>query len=301
MKNNIAVYQGKSGSIELNIDAQAETIWATQAQIEELFNIDQSRVSRHIKNIFDDGEVEAESNMRKTHIANSDKPVKLYSLDVILAVGYRTNSKNAIKFRRWSSQILKGYMLRGVAINQKRLDQLNKILEITSRSEISEVAGVTDVIQSYMVALTWLDEYDKGQLPEIEGKSPEQQLTYDEARTFLDGLDFSRANHNFAKERDKSFEGILATLYQTFDNQELYKSLEEKAANLLYLIIKNHPFYDGNKRSAAALFVYFLAKNKALHNINNNTLTAITLMTALSKPEEKKMMILLIMNFLDSQ
>jgi prophage maintenance system killer protein/prophage antirepressor-like protein len=306
-KNEIIIFKSKTGEVKLNADFRHDTIWATQDQIVQLFDVDQSGVSRHIRNIFSDGEVDKKSNMQKMHIANSDKPVTLYSLDVILSVGYRTNSARAMQFRKWVNTVLKQYLLKGAAINQQRLDELNKIIEIVSRSEIDEVSGVAGVLASYTRALRILSDYDENKLVKPHGKKSKWQLTYDEARTFLGTIAFDKQNANFAYERNESFRGILATIYQTFDGIELYPTVQEKAATLLYLIVKDHPFLDGNKRSAAALFVYFLDRNKALHDrhgrqiVANNALAAITLVAALSKPAEKDQIVLLIMNLLEEK
>ncbi|MCL2110629.1 virulence RhuM family protein [Microgenomates group bacterium] len=305
MENKVAIYQSKNGDLSIEVKFDGETVWLNRHQIAELFGRDVKTIGKHINNALDE-ELEGFSTVAKFATVQNEggrsveRQIEHYSLDAILSVGYRVKSREGVRFRIWANKVLKSYLLKGVAINQKRLDQLNKILEITSRSEITEVAGVADVVKNYTTALNWLEKYDEGELPVVEGKNPDYQLTYEEARSVLDGLEFSQTNSNFARERNESFKGVIAALYQTFGGQELYASVEEKAANLLYLIIKDHPFYDGNKRSAAALFVYFLAKNKSLNNINNNTLTAIALMAALSKSEEKEMIILLVMNFLAS-
>jgi prophage maintenance system killer protein/prophage antirepressor-like protein len=302
----IVIFKSKTGDVKLNADFRGDTIWATQAQIAELFQIDRTRITRHINNILADDEVDRKSNVRKTHFANSDKPVNLYSLDMILSVGYRTNSAKAIEFRKWANVILKDYLLRGVAINQKRLDELNQVLEIISRSEIDEVSGVADVLKNYTAALHILADYDENKLSRPHGQKAKWELTYAEARKLLDSIDFAANSANFARERSQSFQGILQSIYQTFAGEELYPSVQEKAANLLYLVVKDHPFFDGNKRSAAALFVYFLEKNGALRDKNgrqiiaSNALAAITLMTALSKPVEKEQIVLLVMNLIDS-
>jgi prophage maintenance system killer protein len=304
MHDKVVIYRGVNGEIKFNADLSRETIWATQAQIVQLFNIDQSVVSRHINNIFKSGEVEEKSNMQKMHVANSDKLVNLYNLDMILAVGYRSNSKQAIEFRRWTSSVLKDYLLQGMAVNQDRLDELNKIIEIVSRSEIAEVSGVATLLKNYTSALNLLEQYDEDKLPEPKGKKSEWELNYVSARKFLDQIEFAKENANFAKERGNSFAGIVAGLYQTFASQELYPTTDEKAANLLYQVVKDHPFLDGNKRSAAALFVYFLDKNDALRRngkliVEPNTLAAMTLMVALSEPREKDTMIKMVCNLLE--
>ena len=300
--SSIEIYQASDGTTELRVQLSGDTVWLNQSQMVELFGRDQSVISRHIKNAMTEGEIDEKSNMQNMHIANSDKPVAFYDLDTIISVGYRVKSPNGVRFRRWATSVLRDYTLKGVAINQKRLEQLGKYLDIVSRAEIAEVAGVGELMKDYVGALHLLEEYDENSLTEPGGTDESWELTYDEARTFLMTLrDSEGFNQNFAQERSEHFKGIVAGLYQAFGGKQLYGSVEEKAANLLYQVVKDHPFVDGNKRSAAALFVYFLARNKSLRDINSNTLAATTLMTALSKPEEKDQIILLIRNFLDGE
>jgi prophage maintenance system killer protein/prophage antirepressor-like protein len=303
-KRNIIIYQGKDGEIKFNIDFNNDTLWATQSQIADIFGIDRTRITRHIANIFADKELDKESNVRKTHFANSDKLVNLYSLDIALAVGYRTNSKQAIKFRQWSNRVLKEYLLKGAAINKKRLEQLNKTIEIISRSQNLEVSGIANVLKMFSSGLDLLDNYDYQTLNKPKGTKSKWVLTYEQARKVIHSMKFNEKSSLFGNEKDESFKSAINTIYQTFGKKELYPTIQEKAANLLYLIVKNHSVTDGNKRIAAAIFIYFLEKNAVLRNkkgrfiIDNNTLAAMTLMTALSNPKEKEQMILLIMNFL---
>jgi prophage maintenance system killer protein len=271
----------------------------------ELFDSSKANVSEHVKNIYDEGELRKGATVRKfrtVQIEGSrsvERDVEHYNLDMIISLGYRIKSKTATKFRIWATNVLKKYTLNGIAINQKRLDELNLMLEIVSRSEIAEVAGVSEIMKKYVGALHLLEAYDGNTLSEPDGDKESWQLTYDEARTFLDELKTNENfSDNFASERSEYLSGIVAGLYQTFDGEELYGNVQEKAANLLYQVVKDHPFFDGNKRSGAALFIYFLAKNNALRDINSNALAAITLMTALSKPNEKEQIVLLIRNFL---
>ena len=243
--------------------------------------------------------------MQFLHIPNSDKPVAFYSLDIILSVGYRVNSRKAIEFRKWANSVLKEYLLKGVIINQSRLDQLNKTIEIISRSCIPEISVIASILQDYTKGLDLLDSYDHQEFSKPKSKNKGKwKLTYKEARKFIDSMKFGKESSLFGREKDDSFKSSLGTIYQTFDRKELYPSIQEKAANLLYLVVKNHSFTDGNKRIAAALFVYFLHKNKALKNkneqllIDNNALAATTLMIALSKPQEKEIMCSLVVNFI---
>ncbi|RXZ50014.1 virulence protein RhuM/Fic/DOC family protein [Agromyces binzhouensis] len=301
----IVVFDAGDREFTFPIDGERETIWASQAQIQELFGIDQSGVSRHVRNVFADEEVDPESNMQKVHIASSDRPVTLYSLDVILAVGYRANSGRAITFRRWASGVLKQYLLEGAALNERRLEQLGSIVQILARSSDELVAGVADVLAKYLPGLRTLRDYDEGHLEPGPGDQPRWRLTYDEARTVIDrvGAEFPD-DHLFGGERGGSFRGVIEAIYQGFGGHDLYPTVQEKAANLLYLVVKDHPLSDGNKRSAAALFVHFLANNRALHDergrprITNNALAAITLMVAMSDPKEKDLMIALLMRML---
>ncbi len=302
--NKVAIYQN-GDDIELQVQLEDDTVWLTQIQMVELFDSSKANVSEHVKNIYDEGELRKGATVRKfrtVQIEGSrsvERDVEHYNLDMIISLGYRIKSKTATKFRIWATNVLKKYTLNGIAINQKRLDELNLMLEIVSRSEIAEVAGVSEIMKKYVGALHLLEAYDGNTLSEPDGDKESWQLTYDEARTFLDELKTNENfSDNFASERSEYLSGIVAGLYQTFDGEELYGNVQEKAANLLYQVVKDHPFFDGNKRSGAALFIYFLAKNNALRDINSNALAAITLMTALSKPNEKEQIVLLIRNFL---
>lgn len=302
--NKVAIYQN-GDDIELQVQLEDDTVWLTQIQMVELFDSSKANVSEHVKNIYDEGELRKGATVRKfrtVQIEGSrsvERDVEHYNLDMIISLGYRIKSKTATKFRIWATNVLKKYTLNGIAINQKRLDELNLMLEIVSRSEIAEVAGVSEIMKKYVGALHLLEAYDGNTLSEPDGDKESWQLTYDEARTFLDELKTNENfSDNFASERSEYLSGIVAGLYQTFDSEELYGNVQEKAANLLYQVVKDHPFFDGNKRSGAALFIYFLAKNNALRDINSNALAAITLMTALSKPNEKEQIVLLIRNFL---
>ena len=304
-QQEIVIYNGKNGEVKLNADFRNETVWATHQQIADIFGIDRSGITKHINKIISCGEIDEKSNVQFLHIANSDRPVAFYSLDIILSVGYRVNSTKAIEFRKWANSVLKEYLLKGVTINQSRLNQLNKTIEIISRSYIPEISGIASILQNFAKSLNLLDNYDHQDFSKPKNKSRSKwMLTYKEARKFIDSMKFGEESSLFGREKDHSFKSSLETIYQTFDGKELYPSIQEKAANLLYLVVKNHSFTDGNKRIAAALFVYFLDKNKALKNkngqllIDNNALAATTLMIALSKPQEKEIMCNLVVNFI---
>jgi prophage maintenance system killer protein len=299
------VYVGSDVEMTFPLDRDRETVWASQAQIQELFGVDQSGVSRHIRNIFRDVEVDQESNMQKVHIASADRPVTYYSLDVILAVGYRANSGRAIQFRRWANEVLKDYLIKGVSLNDRRLEELKSVVTILSRSDNELVAGVADVLVSYVPGLRLLRDYDDGQITIEGGAIPDWELTLNEARNVV-----ARVAAEFPQDallgidpRSK-LESSIAAIYQTFDGHEMYPSTEAKGANLLYFVVKDHPLADGNKRCAAALFVTFLSRNGILFNDNgqpkftNNALAALTLMVAMSDPDEKDLMVALISKML---
>ncbi len=285
---DIVIYSAPGIELALPLDRDRETVWASSKQIEELFGIDQSGVSRHIRNVFGDAEVDAESNMQILHTTRVGRPEAIYSLDVILAVGYRVSSGRAIEFRKWASSVLRGYLIDGYALNEQRLDQLGAIVRVLGRATDELVVGVAEVLSRYLPSLQLLRDYDEGRIDAPSGVVPGWTLTIDEAREIIArvGAEFP-ADALFGGERGEALRGVIGAIYQGFGGQELYPSVQEKAANLLYLIVKDHPLSDGNKRSAAALFVHFLAKNGQLFDergesrISNNALAAITLMIAL--------------------
>jgi Virulence protein RhuM family/Fic/DOC family len=305
--SDIIIYQTDSGALELMGDVRHDTIWASQAQMAEIFWIDQSVISRHISTIFKNGEVDKKSNMQKMHTANSDKPVAFYSLDIILAVWYRWNSQKAIAFRRWSNAILKDYIFQWVAINntllEKNTQKFQQALEYLSSLDprhISKLESgeILSLIQNY--AQTWLclDAYDKQLFPESGFTSMDLTIHSSELLADIGVLRKNLIAKNEATElfaREKiwwSLEWIIGNIFQTFGWTELYPSLEEKAAHLLYFVIKNHPFVDGNKRSWAFAFLWFLQKSQYKHisRISPETLTTLTLLIAQSDPREKEKM-----------
>jgi prophage maintenance system killer protein len=235
-------------------------------------------------------------------IANSDRPVAIYSLDVIISVGYRVKSQRGVEFRRWANSVLKDYILRGYAVNDRRISQLGQIVQIMKRAEDQlDAQQVLSVVESYSAALDMLDDYDHQTMSKPKGNKATYVLSYDECREVIDKMKFASDSDLFGNEKDDSFKGSIGAIYQSFDGKDLYPSLEEKAANLLYFVTKNHSFSDGNKRIAATMFLYFLDKNKALFvegskRIADFTLVALTIMIAESKPEEKEMMVKVIMN-----
>jgi prophage maintenance system killer protein len=265
INQEIVVYAGPGVEVTLPLDRERETVWASQAQIVELFGLNVSSVSRHINNILRDGEVDQESNLQKVQIASADRPVTLYSLDVILAVGYRANSGRAIQFRRWANTVLKDYLVKGIALNDQRLEKLGSIVRVLSRSDNELVAGVADVLASYVPGLRLLREYDEGHITVQQGAVPGWELTFAEAREVVTrvAIEFPQ-DTLFGLDPDEKLGSSIAAVYQSFDGQDIYPTIEQKAANLLYFVVKDHPLKDGNKRSAAALFVTFLARNEIL-------------------------------------
>lgn len=300
----IVLYEARDGEIKLEVSLEDETLWLTQAQMTELFGRDRSVITRHINNVFREGELERESNVHFLHIASSDKPVAVYSLDVIISVGYRVKSREGTQFRIWANRVLKQYLLQGYVENQRRLQQLGQTLQIMQRVQDKLQANqVLDVIRRYEPALSLLDDYDMKRIARPVGRPASHQLSYEECRGIIDRLRFSAESSLFGNEKDDSFHGILGAIEQSFGGQALYPTLEEKAANLLYFIVKDHSFTDGNKRIAAAIFLYYLDKNDALFEdgakrIADDTLVALIIMLAESKPSEKEAMVSLIMQFL---
>lgn len=300
--NEIVLFETEDRSVSLPVTVENETVWLSQAQMIELFERDQSVISRHINNVFKENEVDKESNMHFLHIANADRPVAVYSLDVIISVGYRVKSQRGVEFRKWANTVLKQYIMKGYAVNTNRINQLGEVIRIMKRTENSlDSKQVLSVIEKYNTALQLLDSYDHQTMKRPKGNEATYVLTYEECRKVIDSMCFGNESELFGKEKDDSFKGSIGNIYQSFAGQEIYESLEEKAANLLYFVTKNHSFFDGNKRIAATMFLYFLDKNDALFDggnklIDDYTLVALTIMIAESKPEEKEMMISVIMN-----
>ena len=306
MENEVIVFKNGELELEVNVSPEKETVWLSANQMSLLFDRDEKTIRKHINNVFKDEEVERKSNTQKMRVVNIKQLVPFYSLDVVISVGYRVKSKNGVEFRKWATSILKDYMIKGYSINQKRLDALNKTIEIQSRMLAStleiDAKEVLSVIETYSNALSLLDDYDHGTISKPKGKNSIYELTYKECKDLIDSMKFNSSVFGIEKEKGK-LEGILAAIHQNVFGEELYPSIEEKAANLLYFIIKDHPFADGCKRIGASLFLEFLNKNKHLiidgkQIISNSALVAITLMIAESRPEEKETMVRLVMNFL---
>lgn len=310
MNNEIIIFENQNVKLEVNM--KDETVWLTQSQMAQLFGKAVSTINEHIKNIYKEKELEATDTMTKFGNSEfSDKPTNYYNLDVIISVGYRVKSKEGILFRKWATNILKDYMLKGYAINQKRLDYLEKtvkLIDIATRSNDTNdenIKEVLNVINNFSKGLDILDNYDHRNFEKIKGRKSDKMITYQNCLDLIDLLKFNETSDIFALERDKGLNSIINNIYQSFDGEDVYQTIEEKAANFLYLIVKNHAFIDGNKRIAATLFIYFLhfyniltIENKDI--IDNNTLAALTILIAESNPKEKNIMIDLIMNILSN-
>ena len=313
MTNDIVIFKNGELELEVTVSEDRENVWLSQRQMAELFNVDRTRVTRHINNIYKDGELDEKStcaeNAHMGSLGVQKYSNKIYNLDMILAVGYRVKSPNGIIFRKWATSILKDYMVKGYAVNERRLEILNKTIDIQTKMLASTLeldeSEVLNVIEAYQNALSLLDDYDHGSLSKPKGTDSIYSLTYEECRKLIDKMKFESAVFGVEKEEGK-LNGILAAVYQNVFGQELYPSIEEKAANLLYFLIKDHPFADGCKRIGATIFLEFLNKNRHLiidgkQVISDSALVAITLMIAESRPEEKETMVKLVMNFLSKQ
>ena len=288
-------------------------MWLTQDQMAKLFQKSKSTINEHIKNIYKEGELTENETMTKFGNSEfSDKPTNYYNLDMIISVGYRVKSQNGILFRKWANKVLKDYMIKGYAVNQKRLEYLEKTIKlidianrIDDKLEQTDAKEILKVIGNYSKALNLLDDYDHKTLKKIDGNIDVRRIRYEDCINIINKLRFNEESSLFAVERDRGLESIIGNIYQTFDGQDIYRSIEEKGANFLYLIVKNHVFADGNKRIAATLFIYFLNFYDILYKneeqvIDNNTLTALTLLIAESNPKEKEVIIDLVMNFLNN-
>ena len=316
--DQIVIYQTDNGQTAIDVRLENDTVWLTQSQMAELFNKDRTVITRHINNVFKEGELEEKSNVHFLHIAFSDKPVKFYSLDVIISVGYRVKSQRGVQFRQWANRVLKDYLLKGYAINEKirrnQIGELRQLVGMLGRTiqnqpllSNDETNTLFEVVTDYTYALDTLDNYDYQRLT-IEKTTKEEHFhaTYENAMAEINRLrEKFGGSVLFGNEKDDSFKSSIGQIYQTFGGVDLYPSVEEKAAMLLYLVTKNHSFSDGNKRIAATLFLWFLNNNGILYRedgskrIADSTLVALTLMIAESKPEEKDIMVKVVVNLIN--
>ena len=300
--NEIMIFKTKYKSVMLTVSVENETVWLSVNQMASLFERDEKTIRKHINNVFNESEVDKENNTQKVRVVGVTQLVPFYSLDVIISVGYRVKSQRGVEFRRWANSVLKQYILQGYAINQRRIQQLGEVIRIMKRTE-NELDGkqILSVIERYNHALDLLDAYDHQTMKRPKGNEATYVLTYEECIKVIQSMRFGDEFDLFGREKDDSFKGSIGNIYQTFDGEEVYQSLEEKAANLLYFVTKNHSFYDGNKRIAATMFLYFLDKNDALFyegqkRIEDATLVALTIMIAESRTEEKEIMVSVVMN-----
>lgn len=320
MNNSIEIYHSQDGSVQLNVKLENETVWLSANQMAMLFDRDAKTIRKHINNVFADGELAKESNTQKMRVANSDKPVPFYNLDVIISVGYRVKSRQGVQFRQWATSILKQYLIKAYVVNQQikldRYNELKDVVRLMSRSIVlqdnvttDEYSGLFNVISDYVYALDTLDQYDYQSLSISKTTKEEPfRATYDNAMEVINALKEKFGGSKwFANEKDDSFKSSIGQIYQTFGGEELYPSVEEKAAMLLYLVVKNHSFSDGNKRIAAMLFLWFLNNNRVLYakdghkRIADNTLVALTLMIAESRTEEKDVMVKVVVNLINKE
>lgn len=326
--SEIQIFTSKDGKTEIQVTLENETVWLNQYQLESLFQTNRTSINRHISNIYKTEELDKESTCAKfTQVQKEGnreikRQIQYYNLDVIISVGYRVNSKRGTEFRIWANKILKEYLIKGFSINELRLKKQNEQLKELQKSvkligeainqkvlSTDERIGLLAIISDYAYALDILDQYDNNTLKITETTEKKSvQITYEEAIGQIEFVKRKYGNSDlFGKEKDKSFRSSVSTIYQTFDGKDLYPGIEEKAANLLYLITKNHSFADGNKRIAAFLFLYFLDKNGILYNENgnkriaDNALVAITLMIAISKPEDKDIIVRIIVNLINKR
>ena len=310
-ENKIILFENQEVKLEVNM--KDETVWLNANQLSELFDRDSKTIRKHINNALNE-ELDDSVVAKFATTAKDGKTyqVEYYNLDMIISVGYRVKSKNGIIFRKWATKVLKDYMIKGYAVNQKRLEYLEKtikLIDIAGRMDAelkdSEAWEIIKVINNYSSALSLLDDYDHKRITKPIGTKNDKQVTYEDCMNIIGKLKFNSDSNLFGLERNEGLKEVIGTIYQSFDGKDLYSTIEEKAANFLYLITKNHTFIDGNKRIAATLFIYFLEFYNILYNengqvIDNNTLVAITLLIAQSNPKEKEILIDLVMNFLNN-
>jgi prophage maintenance system killer protein len=312
-EKELVLFESADKSVSLSVPFENDTVWLNRQQMSVLFDRDVKTIGKHIGNALeeelDDSENPTVANfatVQKEGIRSVERNLEYYSLDVIISVGYRVKSKRGVEFRKWANTVLKSYILKGYAANDRRLEELKQTLQILRRNEVElESSQILSVVEQYTKALDLLDDYDHLCVKKPDGTAETYRITYEECRKVIDSMSFGTKSSLFGNEKDGSFEGSIGAIYQTFGGKDVYPSVQEKAANLLYFITKNHSFSDGNKRIAATIFLYFLDKNKLLFKnntkqIEDNTLVALTIMIAESRPDEKELMVNLVMQFLKS-
>ena len=318
--NQIIIYQAGDDQTQIDVRLENETVWLTTQQMAMLFDREESNIRRHVINVFKEGELKKENNVHFLHVNGVKKPVPFYNLDVIISVGYRVKSQRGVQFRQWANRVLKQYLIKGYAINERlrheQISELRQLVQVVSRTlqhseqeNTIETQDLLDVVVDYTYALDTLDNYDYERLTiEQTTKVASFHATYENAMEQIQRLrNKFGASALFGNEKDDSFKSSIGQIYQTFDGDELYPSVEEKAAMLLYLVTKNHSFSDGNKRIAATLFLWFLNNNKLLYHsdgskrIADSTLVALTLMIAESKTEEKDVMVKVVVNLINQR
>ena len=305
-EKELVLFESEDRSVSLSVPYENETVWLNRHQMARLFDRDVKTIGKHINNAIEE-ELEGISvvaNFATTATDGKVYDVEYYNLDVIISVGYRVKSKRGIEFRKWANSVLKQYILKGYAANVHRLEELKQTLQIIRRTENQlDTNQILSVIEQYTAALDLLDDYDHLNVKKPEGTAATYRLTYEECREVINSMKFGDTSDMFGNEKDESFKGSIGAIYQTFGGKDVYPTVQEKAANLLYFVTKNHSFSDGNKRIAATMFLYFLNKNGCLFKngikqVEDNTLVALTIMIAESKPQEKELMINLVMQFL---
>ena len=307
-QKEIILFETEDNEVKLEVPVNEKTVWLNRQQMAELFDRDVKTIGKHINNALreelDESTVANFATVQMEGNRKVERNIEFYNLDVIISVGYRVKSKRGVEFRRWANSVLKQYILKGYAVNDRRVAQLGEVIRIMKRTENTlDSKQVLTVIEKYSEALELLDSYDHQNMARPKGSDATYVLTYEECMEVISNMRFGDESDLFGREKDDSFRGSIGNIYQSFDGKELYPSLEEKAAHLLYFVTKNHSFLDGNKRIAATMFLYFLDRNGVLFAggeklIDDHTLVALTIMIAESKPEEKEMMITVIMNCL---
>ena len=308
--NELVLFESQDKSISLNVPLKNDSVWLNRNQMAELFDRDVKTIGKHVNSAIREelAGLPVVAKFATTAADGKTYMVDYYDLDVIISVGYRVKSQRGVEFRKWANRVLRQYIMEGYAVNHNRILELGEVIRIMKRTQKSlDAQQVLTVIERYSTALDLLDDYDHQTMRRPKGCEATYVLTYEECRSVIDSMRFGNESALFGNEKDDSFKGSIGNIYQSFAGQEAYPTLEEKAANLLYFVTKNHSFSDGNKRIAAAIFLYFLDKNEVLFDdagnkrIDDHTLVALTIMIAESRPEEKEMMISVIMNCMDSK